>query len=64
MGKGKTTTQEKDFTYGDGNVFQKTCFPRGRDLDLYRVMLVCNQNKMLVLQTLINRFPTRKSLAF
>lgn len=62
-GEGKNSNNKKtgkgnpDFytlTSGDGNVFRKIYFPRGRDLDLYRAMLVCNQNKTLVLQTLIN----------
>jgi len=41
-------------TSGDGNVSQKIRFPKGRDSDLYRAMLVCNQNKKLTLQTLMN----------
>lgn len=61
MGRERTTTKKtgKGQIYfytlrsGDRNVFRKICFLRGRDLDLYRAMLVCNQ-QTLVLQTLIN----------
>ena len=52
MGKGQIDIYI--LTSGGGNVFQKISFPRGRDMHLYRAMLVCNQNKRLVLQTLIN----------
>lgn len=72
----KTGKGNPDFytlTSGDGNVFRKIYFPRGRDLDLYRAMLVCNQNKTLVLQTSINYdkqifffffFPIQEKLGF
>lgn len=69
---GKGQIDSYTSTSGDINIFQKICFPRGRDLDLYRAMLVCNQNRTLVQQTLINYdkqiffffSPSKKSLGF